>query len=237
MGEVWTIGCIIGLAALVQSLTGFGFALVAVSLLPMLMDLQAAVPLIVMTSLLANLLLCWYYRKSLDWVAILRLLIAALITIPVGILGLQYVPEHLALRLLGLCVLLYVIYDGLKFSLPELTSPRWAYAFGAISGVLTGAFNTGGPPVVIYANCNRWSPEQFKSNMPGVFAVSSVIAVVGHYWQGNLTAHLFQSALYSVPFFAGGLGVGIFISRWINAQGFRQMVLVLLGIMSCRLLW
>ena len=44
--SLW-IGLIVGLAALVQSLTGFGFALVAVSLLPLFMDLHLAVSLVI----------------------------------------------------------------------------------------------------------------------------------------------------------------------------------------------
>lgn len=236
-GEILAIGIIIGLASLVQSLTGFGFALVAIALLPMLMDLQAAVPLIVMTSLLGNIVLCWYYRDSVDWSSLLPLVLAALITIPLGVIGLNYVPEHLALRGLGGLVLAYVLYDGCQLTLPILSSPRWAYAFGAMSGVLTGAFNTGGPPVVIYANCNQWSPEEFKGNMPSVFAVSSVIAMAGHYWQGHLTYSVLQTALYAAPFFAAGLVLGIVLSKWINADVFRQIVLFLLGAMSLKLIW
>lgn len=237
MIDIWIIGSIIGLAAFIQSLTGFGFALVAVSFLPLLMDLQTAVPLIVMTSMVGNVTLCWHYRESFDWREVMRLLVAALITIPLGILVLQYVPEHLALRVLGCIVLAYVLYDGFKLALPQLTSPNWAYAFGAMSGVLIGAFNAGGPPIVIYANCNRWSPQQFKSNIPGVFFASSMIAMTGHYLRGGLTADLLQIALYAIPFFVGGLLLGMRLSKQIDASVFRQLVLVLLGIMSLRLIW
>ncbi|MEO0455115.1 MAG: sulfite exporter TauE/SafE family protein [Cyanobacteria bacterium P01_A01_bin.114] len=235
--EIWFVGGVIGLAAFVQSLTGFGFALVAVSLLPLLMDLHTAVALVVMASVVSNFVLCYYYRDSFDWQSVVRLIAAALLTIPLGIVGLQYVPDHLALRILGGLVLAYVLYDGLKFALPELTSPAWAYAFGAMSGVLTGAFNTGGPPIVIYANCNSWSPEQFKGNIPGVFMASSLIAMAGHYFQGSLTIDLLQVAVYAMPFFVGGLVLGIVLSTRINPRLFRQVVLVLLGAMSLRLIW
>ncbi|MEM8806026.1 MAG: sulfite exporter TauE/SafE family protein [Cyanobacteria bacterium P01_G01_bin.38] len=237
MSEIWIIGSIIGLAAFVQSLTGFGFALVAISLLPLLMDLHAAVVLVVIASLVGNLVLCWCYREGFEWQAVVPLMAAALLTIPIGIVGLQYVPDHLALRILGGFVLAYVLYDGFKFALPELVSPTWAYAFGAMSGVLTGAFNTGGPPIVIYANCNGWSPEQFKGNIPGVFMASSLIAMAGHYFQGSLTVDLWRVALYAAPFFAGGLIAGIVLSKRIDPSLFRQVVLVLLGVMSLRLIW
>ncbi len=236
MDNLWVIGSIVLAAATVQSLTGFGFALVAVSLLPLLMDLQTAVPLIVLVSAAGNAILCWHYRDSFEGAMVVRLIAAALLTIPLGLWGLYYLPEQWTLRLLGALLLAYVAYDGLRFSLPALQSPRWAYAFGAVSGVLTGAFNTGGPPVVIYGNCHRWQPEQFKGNLPSVFLVTSLGAIALHAWQGNITPSLLQTTAWTLPFFAGGIGLGIGLSRYIDAAQFRYVMLVLLGLMGLRLL-
>ncbi len=233
--SLW-IGLILGLAALVHSLTGFGFALVSVSLLPFFMELRLAVTLVIAIGLLSNLVLWWYYRDSFEWSRIVHLSAAALVTIPVGVLGLHYVPEHLALQVLGAMVLTYVAYSLLQLSLPKLTSRSWAYAFGAASGVLTGAFNIGGPPIVIYGNCNQWSPQQFKGNVPGVICVLSSVAIATHLWQGDFSADLFTQVGYAAPFFATGLGLGLWLSKYIDAASFRQLVLVLLGIIGCKLL-
>ena len=173
MSDTLWIGLIVGLASLVQSLTGFGFALVAVSLLPFFMELHLAVALIIAVGLIGNLVLWWHHRSDFEWSRINHLSAAALVTIPVGVVGFHYVPEHLALQVLGIMVLAYVGYSWLQLSLPALTGRSWAYAFGAASGVLTGAFNVGGPPLVIYGNCNQWSPQQFKGNLPGMFCVLS----------------------------------------------------------------
>ncbi|MEO1590448.1 MAG: sulfite exporter TauE/SafE family protein [Cyanobacteria bacterium J06632_22] len=236
MENLWLIGGIVLAAATVQSLTGFGFALVTISLLPLLMDLQTAVPLIVLISAAGNAILCWHYRNSVEGAMVARLIAAALVTLPLGLWGLHYLPEQWSLRLLGGVILAYVIYDGLQFSLPPLQSPRWAYAFGAVSGVLTGAFNTGGPAVVVYGSCHRWEPEQFKSNMPSVFLVTSLSAIALHLWQGNITPTLLQTTAWTLPFFAGGIGLGLGLSRYIDAVQFRYVVLVLLGLMALRLL-
>lgn len=237
MTEPLWIGLIIGLAALVQSVTGFGFALVAVSLLPLLMDLHAAVLLVIALSLVSNVVLLWHYRHSFEWSRVGHLLGAALVTIPLGVVALNYVPEQLALRLLGGLILAYVVYSWLQLSPPNLSGIRWAYAFGAASGLLTGAFNTGGPPIVVYASCNQWSPEQFKGNMPGVFCATSVVAIAAHLWDGSLTPDLWQPIAYAAPFFLGGLGLGLWLSRHIAPDRFRQAVLVLLSVMGLKLLW
>ena len=236
MPDTLWIGLIVGLAALVQSLTGFGFALVAVSLLPFFMDLQLAIALVIAVGLLGNISLWWYYRDDFEWTRVIHLSAAALATIPVGVVGLHYVPEHLALQVLGVMVLAYVSYSLLQLSLPVLTGRSWAYAFGAASGVLTGAFNIGGPPLVIYGNCNQWSPEQFKGNLPGMFSVLSVAAIATHLWQGDFNQELLLQVGYASPFFIGGLGLGLWLSNYIDAASFRQGVLVLLGVLGLKLL-
>lgn len=233
--SLW-IGLIVGLASFVQSLTGFGFALVAVSLLPFFMELQLAITLVIAVGLIGNIALWWYYRDNFEWSRIVHLLVAALVTIPIGVVGLHYVPEHLALQLLGVLVLVYVAYSWLQLSLPELSSRSWAYAFGAASGVLTGAFNIGGPPLVIYGNCNQWSPQQFKGNLPGAFCVLSAAAIAAHLWQGDFSSDLMVRVGYAAPFFATGLGLGTWLSKYIDAASFRQVVLGLLGLMGLKLL-
>ncbi|MEM6255186.1 MAG: sulfite exporter TauE/SafE family protein [Cyanobacteria bacterium P01_D01_bin.156] len=235
INTLW-IGLIVGLASFVQSLTGFGFALVAISLLPFFMDLQPAVSLVLVVSLVGNIALWWHYRDSFEWSRIIHLLGAGLLTIPIGVLGLHHIPEHLALQILGVFVLAYVIYSSLQLSAPDIQGRRWAYAFGAASGVLAGAFNTGGPPIVIYGNFNEWSPEQFKSHMPGAFSVMSVVAIATHLWQGHFDKMLFTQIGYATPFFVGGLGLGFWLSNYINAEQFRQVVLVLLGLIGLKLL-
>ena len=166
----------------------------------------------------------------------MHLVAAALITIPIGVVGLRYVQEELALQALGILVLVYVVYSWLQLSLPELSGRSWAYAFGAASGVLTGAFNISGPPIVIYANCNQWSPQQFKGNLPGAFCVLSLVAIATHLWLGDFDQELLTQIGYASPFFLVGLGLGIWLSRYINASAFRQGVLVLLGAIGLKLL-
>ena len=67
--------------------------------------------------------------------------------------------------------------------------------------------------------------------------MSSAIAIAGHTWQGNFHLDLLKIALYAAPFFVGGLVLGLVLSKRINPQGFKQLVLMLLGVMSLKLMW
>ena len=237
MENILWIGSIIGLASAVQSLAGFGFALVAIALLPFFLSLQLAIPLVLIMCLLSSIGLWIYYRDSFSWREIAPLVISALVSIPLGLVGLHYIPEEIARKLLGAFIVLYVVYDILRLvtpllNTPPLESPRWAYLFGGISGFLTGAFTTGGPPLVMYANSKEWSPEQFKGNLPGVYVIGMVFALTGHFFEGHLTPELMKISLWCTPLFAVGTGAGILLSQKINAVGFKRIVLSLLGVIG-----
>ncbi|MEO1619922.1 MAG: sulfite exporter TauE/SafE family protein [Cyanobacteria bacterium J06632_3] len=239
---MWWIGGIVGLAAAVQGIAGFGFALVAIALLPFFLELQVAMPLALMMCLLSSFGLLVYYREHFDWRAVAPLVTAAIFFIPIGLIGFHYVPEAIARKALGAFVVLYVCYDILRlttslFVMPTLESSRWGYLFGAISGFLTGAFTIGGPPLVMYANSKSWSPEEFKGNLPGVYVVALTFALAGHYFEGHLTRELFELALWSLPLFAVGLTVGILLSQKIDAASFKRIVLFLLGIIGMGFIW
>ncbi|MBE9063243.1 sulfite exporter TauE/SafE family protein [cf. Phormidesmis sp. LEGE 11477] len=242
MENILWISGVIGLAAAVQSLAGFGFALVAIALLPFFLDLQLAVPLVLVMCLLSSLGLWLYYWDSFDWQVIAPLVFSAMVSIPIGLAGLHYVPEEMARKLLGSFIVLYVAYDILRlvqpmFSPPPLASPYWAYVFGGISGFLTGALTTGGPPLVMYANSKEWSPAEFKGNLPGVYVVALAFALTGHYFEGHLTAELWQIALWSTPLFVVGTAAGILLSKKIDAASFKRIILSLLGVIGLKLIW
>lgn len=238
---VWISG-VIGLAAAVQSLAGFGFALVAIALLPFFLDLSLAIPLVLIMCLLSSVGLWIYYRDSFRWQAVMPLILSALVSIPIGLVGLQYVPEDIARKALGSFIVLYVAYDILRLivpvlSMPKLESPYWAYFFGSISGFLTGAFTTGGPPLVMYAYSKEWSPEEFKGNLPGVYVVALTFALAGHYFEGHLTPELWKIALFTVPMFTVGMGAGILLAKKVDAQSFKRLVLFLLCVVGLKLIW
>lgn len=242
MEHIGWVAAIIGLSALVQSVAGFGFALVAIALLPFFLDLSVAVPLVLVMCLLSSLALWIYYRASFRWQAIAPLVFSAVLCIPVGLVGLHYVSEDLARKVLGSFIVLYVAYDMARLVapaafMPAITSPGWAYLFGGISGFLTGAFTTGGPPLVMYANSSGWSPEEFKGNLPGVYVIALTFALTGHYFEGHLTGDLWKLAIYSLPVFALGLGLGIGLSKQVDANSFKRLVLCLLGVIGLRLIW
>lgn len=234
--EYVVVSGIIMLAALAQSITGFGFSIVAMSFLPEVVGLQTAVPLVILVTIFGNLAMWYYYRRSSSFKAVGQLTIASVVTTPIGTLLLDRIPEAIALRGLGILIVSYVLYDLLNLSLPKLQSSLWAYVFGSVSGILNGAYTINGPPVIIYANCRRWTPQEFKGNLTALFFFSSLLAAISHGFQRNITVEVGQFALYSLPVYGCGLWWGIILSRKINPIVFRRITLILLLVAGLRLL-
>ena len=90
-------------AAFVQGVSGFGFALVAMPILSGLTSIQTAAPLVALTTLTNNLLLCLYYRQSFDRNVVKNLLLGSVLGIPIGFLALEYLPTALMLMMIQWC--------------------------------------------------------------------------------------------------------------------------------------
>jgi len=228
-------GIAVFLAVFTQSLSGFGVALVAMALLPGLTGIQLATPLVALVALALEIVLVIRYRQALDVRAIWRVVLAALIGTPLGVYFLSRVDEKIALTILGLVIAGYAVYALLGLKMPHLEKPVWAYLAGLFGGLLGGAYNTSGPPVILYADCRRWPPDVFKSNLQGYFVVSSLAVIASHALNGNLTSQVWRLFWWTMPFLLIGLIAGLSLDRWLNPIAFRRIVLVLLVVMGIRL--
>ncbi len=231
----WQIGLVIFLAAFTESLSGFGVALVAMALLPFIISIRLATPLVAVISILVDFSVFLRYRQALDLRAIWRVALATLFGIPLGLYFLSHWDERLTLTLLGVVLTGYALYALLGRQLPPLAHPLWAYLAGFLGGLLGGAYNTFGPPVIMYADSRAWPPKVFKSNLSGYFVLCSVVVLVSHAMQGNLTPQVMSMFWPSLPFMLLGLLAGFSLDRWLQPAFFRRLVLLLLVAMGLRL--
>ena len=223
-------------AAFTQSLTGFGSALVSMAVLPGLIGIRTAAPLVTLITVTIDVALLARYRQALNLRAIWRLVTALVLGVPLGILVLRRVEERFVLAILGVVIAGYALYALLSPRLPRLEHPAWAYGFGFLAGVLGGAYNTSGPPVVIFGNCQRWPPSEFKGNLQGFFLVNDLLVIAGHALSQNLTPLVLRDYLIVLPALIVGLFVGGRLDRRVDPGLFRKIVLVLLVVMGLRLL-
>ncbi|MEA5512232.1 sulfite exporter TauE/SafE family protein [Crocosphaera sp. UHCC 0190] len=230
------ISLIIFLGVFIQTLSGFGLGLVVMPLLTQVIDVSLAAPLLALIALVTLLTLSIFYGKNFEFTSMSRLIITSSVAIPFGIFCLKNLNETITLTFLGIIVLSYGFYSLFEFPFPLISSPKWGYGFAFFSGLLSGAYNTGGPPIVIYATCCRWPPEQFKSNL-NVFLLSNVIVVlINHLIQHNVKPEVWQLFITNIPTILIGLLAGFLTSKFIDFLLFRKLVLLLLIIMGSQLI-
>ena len=98
-----------------------------------------------------------------------------------------------------------------------------------------GAYNTSGPPVIVYGDCKRWNPAEFKANLQGFFLLSDLFVVLNHAVGDNLNATVWTYYLWCLPAIAAGLILGLVIGRRLDPVVYRKVVLVLLVVLGMKL--
>lgn len=230
------LALIIFAAILTQSVAGFGVALVAMPMLVTLMPPVMASTLLAITSLPMQVIILWRYRHALRARSLWRLMVSSVAGIPLGVYALANLDQHTILTALGLVLIAYSLYSLIEWKLPTLNAPAWGFGFGFFAGFLSGAFNTGGPPLVIYGQCRGWKPDQFKANMQILLMVNATSVVIAHLAAGHLTSDVLNNYVVTLPMVFIATAVGFRISERINAALFRRMVLILLLVIGIRLL-
>jgi uncharacterized protein len=234
MTEALVFGVIFA-AVLLQTLVGFGSAIVAMALLPYMIGLLVAAPLVALVAATLQAVVLVYWRQALTWHAIRRLSVGMVLGVPLGVLALRRFEAGILLPVLGGVIVAYSLYALVNLRMPEMRDSRWAYGIGVLSGVLGGAYNVSGPPVVVYGQCRGWSPAQFKVNLQAFFLLGDALVIVGHGVAGHLTPAVWQTYVFALPAIVLGLIVGLALERFIRAAAFRRMALILLGVLGVRL--
>ena len=241
MTEQLIVAFFIFLAVFTQSLSGFGFALVAMAFLPAVIGIHQATPLVALVMATIEIFLLAHYRKALKMAAIWPIIASSIVGIPLGIYFLSQIDKKITMTILGAIIVVYSLYalvEGFTnlIRMPELKHVAWAYLSGFLAGILGGAYNTSGPPVIIYGHSKGWPAAQFKSNLQGFFVVSSLIIVLGHAWNHNFSPAIWGYFLWSIPAMIVGILSGTRLDKTIKPEIFRRVVLVLLVFMGIRLI-
>ena len=95
---IFWVGLVVFLAVFTQSLSGFGSALVAMALLPAIVGIRVATPLVALVALALELVLIVRYHQSLEIRSIWRVVLATLIGTPLGVYFLSNVDERISLN-------------------------------------------------------------------------------------------------------------------------------------------
>jgi uncharacterized membrane protein YfcA len=225
---------VIFLSTLIRATFGFGNALIAMPLLVLLIGVKAASPLVALAGSVISILMLVQGWRALQWKETLALLVASIPGIPLGLLLLTSVPESIVKNILGLILIGFGLYNLSGIQLPSLPSRWLALPFGLLSGILGGAYNTNGPPVIIYAVFRGWTKEQFRASLQGFFLISNLLIIAGHGLSGLWTHEIALYFLGSIPPVGLAVYLGGKIATRFSQDFFDKIInyfLILIGIL------
>jgi uncharacterized membrane protein YfcA len=224
-------------AAFIRSALGFGDAVVAMPLLAMAVGLRTATPLVAFVGPTISLLILARDWRRVEFKAAGRLIAATLLGIPVGVYGLDRLPETPLKIALGAIILLYGLF-GLVRPRTRLTAERPAFPWvvGWTAGVLGGAYNTNGPPIVAYGMLRGWPPDSFRATLQGYFLPTGLAILAGHGIAGLWTATVLRSYLWSLPAIAAGVVLGGLLNKKLTHATFTRLVYLFLAVMGAVML-
>ena len=230
------LAIIVFLAALMQTLSGFGFALVVMPLLTLTMGLPTAVPLVSLIAVTLYAVNLLRYRQAIDLGELKRLALAAALGVPVGLWVVTSVPETAVKFLLGLLLIAYALYAFFNPSLAFAVPKGWGYGVGFISGCLGGAYNVPGPPVIVYGSLRRWPRDAFRAILQALFLLQGVLVVIGHGVLGDVTTAVLTLYLVALPALFLGIFIASRLDARINKAQFRKLVTGLIFVLGVSLI-
>lgn len=212
--------------AVVQSATGFGFAIIAAPIFLAVMNSHAALQVLVVIHLVQTLMLLPGVWRIVPVRLMKALVIGAAVGAPLGLLAFVSLDVRALKLVVGVLILLFTALliareaGWLTRTVPQVAStptaaestaatPPLAYVTGAISGAMTSLLIMPGPPLMLYL-----------AGAPLPYARARALAVC---FFG--LCYLFVTALYT---FVAGMGDGV----WLIA--FLLVVPVYLGTLAGR---
>jgi uncharacterized membrane protein YfcA len=222
-------------AGLVQGAAGFGFGLIVMGILPALCGLRDAAVLVMFPALGVQIYLFIRLRKHFKIDRMLPLLISALVAVPLGVLLLRSMDPKPMQYALGTVILVAVVQN----LIPNVARRRWHPAAlgipcGLFSGLLAGAFATGGPPLAAYTVTQRFDRFRYVSVLQVVFTTMALVRLPALGVGGLLTIRLLALSAAGSLFSIGGAWVGLHVLKRISDKGLRYVVLGMLFVLGVR---
>ena len=215
---------IIFAAALIQASVGFGFALVAMPLLALMLDVQSTAALTALCAFALSASMLARHWRAINIMEASGLIVSAIAGVPFGVALLAYAPRTVVLVLLGLLIASFSLYSLTTPKLLELKNRRWRFVAGFFGGVLGGAYNASGPPVVLYAAMRRWRPEKFLAVIQAFFVPVTFGTAAGHGLAGFWTQEIFAAFAFSLPAILAATFIGARIAARLSIENLSKAV-------------
>jgi len=214
-------------AGFTQGLTAFGFNLVAVPILIMVLPPTMVVPIVMMQAGMLTMAIALEARRWLDLRRIWPLLVAGSIGVPFGARILTILDVNVLKVLIGAVIAAFGVTFLCGFR-REIKNEKLAMGpIGLISGVLAGSTGMSGPPVILFLTNQGVGKQVFRANLAFYFTVLSVVAAIAFGREGLITTALLRYAMFLLPAMLVGGIAGIKLAHTVEERLFGKIALII----------
>lgn len=227
---IWLLSALVTAAAcFIASITGFGFALLFIPLMAVLLDAKSAV---VLQALIELLLDVYLLRGAVGAVArrtTVLLVLGSFVGIPLGLVGLLRLEASLLKSIIGVCVIATaaLLAHGWRLA-PAASRFRRPLLVGSISGALRTLTGIAGPPVIVYLLAEGFDQERLRATILAFFLPATVVAVLLFALTGELTSQRLTTAGALVPVALASAWLGNRFKGSLDEAFLRRLTLGLL---------
>lgn len=219
-------------ASCIQRVTGFGFGIVAMTVLPYLLpSYPEATALSGMLGALTSFIPAIRMRRDVEW----RKLLPILVTFAL----LSFVAVHLVVTFDGLslkhwlggvliAVSLYFFLLSERIRLRPTVPLQ--LGMGTLSGLMGGMFAMQGPPAVIYFMASASSKESYLAMTQWYFFAGNLVMTLFRAREGIVTTEVAAAFLWCIPAVALGTFIGSRVYDKIRIELLRKIVYAFIGV-------
>ena len=227
LNDLLAVIVIICIAAVLQSISGFGFSLLAMPLLSVFVDIQDAVVIATLCGIFTNAV---HLRKDFQLVErsiARRISLSALIGMPLGVVVLSVFSATHMRAIIGAVIVVLVFLMMRNFIL-KTENTNVDIVLGAFSGLLATSVSTNGPPLVFLLQSKQLDPWRLRATLAYVFTISGCASFIVLMIAGKGSIEAFQYAMLSLPAMYLGTVVGRKARLRVTQEAFKRLMYVLL---------
>lgn len=219
-------------AGVMRGITGFGGAMLMAPPMGLLLGAIPAIVIALFLEAAAALLMIPSSWRDLDGALLLRLLIPALLTIPLGTLLLVGLDPVVARRAIGAMVIVssLAMMTGVRF--PREPTKAVSIGVGLLAGVLIGAIGIGAPPVIVLLLSSPLLASTTRAVLTVYISATSLAALASLAFNGVVTWAVILQALALAAIYLIGIKVGSHVFAQLSERGARSTALMLMLVLG-----
>jgi uncharacterized membrane protein YfcA len=223
---VLAVVAVCGVAAAAQAVTGFGFALVAVPVLALVLGPVPAVVTVTLVGMVLTGFTAYGERRHVLVRPATRMVVGGVVGMPLGLVALSRLDADALHLLIAVTVAGLVVLQVLGMRLPPGARTQWGA--GGVSGALLASTGVNGPPLVLALQADDLPPRAFRGTLQAAFFSQDLVAVVAFAVVGLVDRHLLVLAAAGSLAVPLGWAAGDRLFARIPADRFRSVVLACL---------